>query len=790
MFWNSFKIAFRNALKNKWISLVNILGLSVGFASTIVLISWVTQECSFDSFLKNKENIFRLNLTGGDNKQVIKVCSSPQGVGPEALAVFPEVSNYVRIREQRRLLFKVGENLFYVDKGLVADSTFFTVFSYETKIGNLSQALNRRNLVVIDESLANKCFGNANAIGKHILIDNYDYSVSAVIKNVPENSHLQFQFITPILNQPESWHNNKWGSDNCTQYLVFKNEINIAEFEHKLNKMFYDKSAVFKEFQAKLSLQPLEKIHFSSGYLLEIAVKENIQNVYILITVAFLILLIACMNFTNMFISTSLKRTRSTGVKVTAGASRIFIIMEFLIEVLVFIIISFFIAVITLKLTLPIFNYLFDIHVVIHSLSYKFLLISASLILLTLILAGIFPGFYITRFNPSMVLKSGVNVLGGKKVSLQSGLVSFQFIIAIILIISVIAIRKQVVFLKTKQLGFDTENMIYINTTGEFSNPQNIKRLKNELKKNPNIVGIASQSCLPTMIESGGYVRTKEKPDDKIHGEMINISEDYFNVMKIQFVEGGQDFSNINDSIPWCIINETAAKQLGLIPPYVGQSIFSFNDDKFLTLTGVIKDINTKSLDQSVKPCLYTKANNYYGNGIILFRLAGNYESAIADIKEYCAKNNSNFPFEYQFLDQTYDNLYKNEMRIQKLLSWFAILSIVLTAMGLLAMAFFIIESKTKEIGIRKINGARISEVSTMLYKIFLKWVTIAFVIATPIAWYAMHRWLENFAYKTKLSWWIFALAGLLALGIALLTVSWQSWRAARRNPVEALRYE
>jgi len=282
----------------------------------------------------------------------------------------------------------------------------------------------------------------------------------------------------------------------------------------------------------------------------------------------------------------------------------------------------------------------------------------------------------------------------------------------------------------------------------------------------------------------------KEAPDKKVHGEMVDISENYFDVMKIQFVEGSHNFNYSTDTITSCIINEAAAKQLNLKPPYTGQMVFCYNANAYLTITGVVKDVYSKSLNQDVMPCLYTKSGNYENDGVILFRINGNYESAISAIKDYWNKTNSSFPFEYNFLDEVYDGLYKNEISTQKLLSWFTILSIILTCMGLLAITYFITESRTKEIGVRKINGANTAEVLSMLNMDIVKWIAIAYIIATPVAYYTMNKWLQNFAFKTELSWWIFMLAGLMVLGVALLTVSWQSWKAATRNPVEALRYE
>ena len=785
-----FKIAFRNIIKNRNISLVNILGLGVGFASTIILLSWVSNELSFDRFFNNKENIYRVNFGGEVNGVSTKACSSPQGVGPEALSVFPEVANFTRIRELVRKPFKIENNQFYVEKGLSADSTFFSVFSYQAKSGDLSKSLNRKDVVVLDAYLAEKCFGNENPIGRSLDIDQHTYIVSAVIRNIPENSHLQFHYLTPVLNLPGDWQNNTWGSDNCTQYLVFKAKINMAEFEDKLTQMLYNKTNIWKEYKVKLSLQPLNEIHFSTGYLLENAVKGNLQNVNMLSIVALLILLIACTNFTNMFISASFQRIKSTGIKITSGASRLTIIREFSTEVLCYVLFAYILSLGFVKLVIPVFNSLTKVHLQVNFFSYNFLLLSGSVIFFTMVIAGSFPGYYISRNKPGLVLKQGFKTLSGRKHNIQKSLVAMQFITAILLIISVIFIQKQVNFLRTKNLGFDKENIVFINTTGEFRNFQNISRLKENLIKNPDITEISTQNSLPTVFENGGFMYTANNPNHKIHGEQISIGEGYFDMMKIQFIEGGQDFDYSNNRIECCVINETAAKQLNLIPPFSGQSIFNVNENKYLTIKGVIKDINTKSLSLKISPCLYTKATYFNDNGIIIFRMARINSEVLASIKNYCTKNNPSIPFEYHFLNQTYDELYLNEARTQKIFQWFTLLSILISGLGLYAMVQFITETRTKEIGIRKVNGARVIEILTMLNAGFIKWVLIAFVIACPIAYYAMHQWLQNFAYKTELSWWVFAMAGLVAVAIAVLTVSWQSWRAATRNPVEALRYE
>jgi len=547
---------------------------------------------------------------------------------------------------------------------------------------------------------------------------------------------------------------------------------------------------MWKEFGITLGIQPLSEVYFSTGFDFEVAKKGNKRNVYILVSVAFLILLIATLNFINIFISTSLKRTKSFGVKMALGASKSILIQEFLVEVLVCIMLGFIVSFGLVKIALPVFNNLLATSLEIDILSLHFLAISIPILIVTLLLSGFLPAYFITRFNPVLILKAGYLGLTGNKNTFQRTLVILQFVIAILLISSILIIQKQVKFLNSKELGFNKEHIIYINTTDAFSKKQNIERLESQLLKNPNISSISTRSCLPTKLDNGGFMFSKENPDNKIHGERVTIGKDYFDLMQIKFVEGENGFEYSNNTYDKCIINNIAAEQLNLVPPFIGQYVFDDNENKFLSISGVIENVNTKSLYSKAEPCLYTKPDGYSDVGVILFKLNGDYNRGINAIKDYCMNNNSEIPFEYHFLDQTYDKLYQDEVRTQKILTWFSFISIFLTCLGLLSMVHFVTQNKTKEIGIRKVNGATVFEIIKMLNKDFVKWVAIAFIIATPIAYYAMNSWLENFAYKITLSWWIFAISGLMALLIAIITVSGQTFKAARRNPVESLRDE
>jgi len=356
MFWYHVKIAFRNILQNKALGAFNVLGLSIGLAGTLLIMSWVSLELNFDSFFEKKDRIYRIEISSGTGANALRSCSSQQGLGPEALEKYPEVQEFARIREKLRTPFDAGENLFFVDKGLAADSSFFSVFSYEKKYGDPTKALRMRNSVVIDEYLAAKCFGKGNPVGKSLKIDGELYTVDAVIENVPPNSHLQFHFVTPTLNEPDYWHSNKWGSDNCVQYLVVNGSIDKNVLAQKLTSMLFEHAPMWKEYKVKLQLMPLKDLHFSQGYILEFAKKGDKRNVVLLLSVAILILFIACVNFANMFISASLKRIRSMGVKMVSGAKRKEVVQELLIEIFIYAGLSLMLAIIWVEAALPFFS--------------------------------------------------------------------------------------------------------------------------------------------------------------------------------------------------------------------------------------------------------------------------------------------------------------------------------------------------------------------------------------------------------------------------------------------------
>ena len=783
------KTAFRNAIQNKFVSLINIVGLGVGLTCVILLVSWITNEISYDKFLKDSDKIYRVTLEGNISGEYIKSAQCPSGVGPEIALISPAIDNYTRLVNYPGKLIKTDNDHMFREDGYAADSTIFDIFSYEAVAGNLSTCLNTRDEIVIDEYLAGKFFGKVNPVGESLTIDNHKYTVSAVIKNIPPNSHIQFHFLISTLNL-SWWKKGDWEGDNTITYLKLNKSASVQDIDSKITNLVYEKNTFWKDLNIDFRLQPILDIHFSNDFKFDYAKKGSKKKVYALVFIALLILIIACINFTNLFISTALKRKKAIGIKITNGALKSHIIREYFIEVFLYVLLAFNVSIILYKLLFPYFNSLSGQQTGVNLLSLKFLVISFLLILFTLILSGTFPGLYLSKFKPAVILKNNTR-LRHNKVNLQQVLVIAQFIIAIVLIFAVILITKQLNYMQTKDLGFDKENIVYIHTYGKLKDKKEQAFLKSRLLKDPNILSIAYRGSVPTEWQNGRPLA--KNPDNKniVAMEHIFVDSNYFALMKMKFIEGGDGFNDSNDSLNYCVLNKCAVDKLGIKPPYVEKVVYSpVENNRPLIIKGVVQNVNSKALTQQVDPCFYEKPKWISDDGILLFKINKNYTAAINSIKLFCEEENPGYPFEYRFLDKTYDNLYKTEIDTQKIIGWFSLIAIILTILGLLALVFFITEKRIKEIGIRKANGATTGEIMLMLSKSFTGWILIAFVIACPIAYFTMQKWLQNFAYRTSISWWLFLVAGVVALVVALLTVSYQSYRTASKNPVESLRYE
>ena len=795
MFSNNLKIAIRNLLKNKTFSFINAFGLSIGITCTILILLWVQDEVNFDKFHKNGNQIHRVVQEDKDGKN----SRTPALLAPEITAKVPEIISFTRIFKLPNVIFQEEKNIFHEENGIVVDPQFFTIFNFPMIQGNPETALSAPTNVIITETLAKKYFGNNDPINKTINIDGKNASiVTGVIKDIPKNSHLRFDFVLPfcLLEAIMPSDVNNWGAFNYTTYLLLAPSANIAATNQKINQIAQDKlPSQLLTFWNKFELQPLSQIHLSANisnhhFLGDFTVVEDRNTVYIFSCIGLFILLLACINFMNLSIAQSGKRIREIGLKKVMGSSRNQLRKQFIGEFFVISLIALTVAIVVVNLLLPWFNQISGKTLVVDHPSNIFFYL--AILLFTTLLAGFYPAFSLSSHNPVNTLKG--QVLGAINASkLRSSLVIFQFSVAIILVASTFIVYRQLHFIQDKNLGFQKENIVYATIPGNAAG--RYKTMKEELLKNPNILAVSAKDCLPTTTLRNlvDFYWDDKKPGQEVMMELTGIDYQYFEELNIELL-AGRSFSEAfpADASNAFILNEEAVKQTGLESP-IGKKFASWN--KSGIIVGIIKNTNFKSLHEKPNPQVYHIMNNIREEagltGVMLIKLNGAKQAETLSFIEKTWKSlNSDAPFDIHFLDQTYDQLYSSERRINLIFGYFSILAILIACLGLFGLALYSADQRRKEIGIRKVNGAKVSEILSMLNKDFVKWVAIAYVIATPIAYYAMNKWLQNFAYKTELSWWIFALAGLLALCIALVTVSFQSWKAATKNPVNSLRYE
>jgi len=773
----------RSASRNKGATLLSVTAMALGLTIALLIGFWSINEFNFDRFHENGDRIYRICRQGIINNEPTILGSDFGPVAPTAIDRFPEIEETCRAVKIERDLVRIGVETFYLKDIVVVDPNFFKFFSFPLETGDRATCLDSPDKMVINQQLANQYFKDKNPVGQMISFYGKDYQVSAVMKNVPENSHLKFNLLVSIPSIPYM-RDCKWGqSDNFLAYFRLKEGSNTESLAQRISDMTYEFFPVYKQFKITHFFQPLYDIHFSPGFRFDYVVTNDRRIVFIFISLASLILLIACFNFINIFISTSFLRAKSIGIKKINGSSRRSLFFASYFETAVHVVLSALIAIVLSVCLLPSFNQLANANLELSALDPKFLLYILVLLIFTILLAGTFPVLYILNFNPEEILR---NRFKGQGITFfQRVLVVSQFVASIILICSSLAIKKQIYFIQNKELGFDKEQIIYLQAMGFASN---YNAVRDELLGNPNIVDVTVKSCLPTDWNNGNPIALVDDPTRECLMENCEVSFNYTEMMKIPLVEGKNPFDAETRNNNECMVNESGAQALGLINP-VGVQIKT-SDNSILTIAGVLKNVNTKSLHLQVDPQIYRLANRIQGFYFLMIKTTGNRESCVETIGAVWKKYNPQIPFEYHFLDDVYNDLYNTEKVASKIISLGMWVALFLAFIGLFSISHYAIERRVKEVGIRKVNGAKVSEVLILLNRDFVKWVLFAFAIATPIAYYAMNRWLQNFAYKTELSWWIFALAGLLALGIALLTVSWQSWKAATRNPVESLRYE
>ena len=791
------KLALRNLMRQKVGSLINIFGLSIGIAACLIIVLFVQNEISFDTHNKNYQSIYRLLEI--DNP--VRYPDHPVVFHSVLKENIPELHNgTILYYYDKETDFFSYENSKYVFKNVAfTNQEFFNIFTVNFIEGSKGNALNAPNKVVLSRTTAKKIFGSENPIGKILHYENrYDYEVAGVFEDLPASSHFKADLFAAIESKNElnpSMMNSWYNSGSSFYYFLPKN-TNIPVLESKINAL-YAKHRPEDYDESKFQLQPLSEIHlYSSDTSWDSAIKGDIQIVIAFILIAIIILAIAGFNYINLSSALFEKRNRNIGIQRVMGANVKTIFVSILTESTILVLCCGIAAIIVSVICLPEFNRLMDTALVFTFSNKVLLYVFVTLIAFTILSSSIYQAWRRTQLNPikSISRQNSLKLRGKKQSTLKS---SQPFIIAqlaasIILIIGVISIYKQTSLLLDSKLGFNKSQLITIKNPMDGNVHARFKLLKEELSQIPQVTGVSGTWNVPgEYINNYNDVIVKGSNGAKRAGfGQLPIDLDFFNVIEPIFLLGRNFDPSKSTENNKVIINKKGVEMLGLSNP-IGQIVKNgFNGNKNdLEIIGVIDNIQYRSLKEEIQPAIYYQSP--MGLNKVMVRLSpGNISETMNKVKDVWNNVEKDLPFEFAFVDKMVEANYQKELQARTILLIMAILAISISMCGIFGLSVFIAQNRTKEIGIRKVNGAKVTEILSMLNRYFIKWVAISFVIATPIAYYAMNKWLENFAYKTTLSWWIFALAGLLALGIALLTVSWQSWKAATRNPVEALRYE
>ena len=784
MLKNYLKIAYANLIQSRVYSLISISSLSIGLAVCILLLLYVAHELSYDRYHEKSDNIYRLC-------QEVHPYQAP-GTAKYLADNLPEIKSFARILPRDNILVKVDNQIFKEDMVAWVDADLFEVFSFEFIQGSAANSLQQPGTAVLTEETARKYFGDENPIGKIFKVSSeYDYTVVGVIKDIPQNSHFTFDLFLTLADGnrmfSENWMDN-WGWWNFLVYFEMSDLFSRPDLEAKITELMKSYNVTDAPV-TQFTVQNIKDIHlYSSHFLGDIQPQNSITYVLIFSAIGLLILLIACFNYINLLTANATTRVTEIGVRKTFGASRTQLAMQYVSESMIVFFISFCISLILVRLSLPLFNELSGKELSFYFLSNVNILISLLGMMIVLgVLAGWYPAFVLSSYSPVKVMKSSKSGFGSG-FQIRKILVGAQFTIVIVLIACATVMLRQISFLQKKDLGFEKEAVL--TSIFDFGDEAKYNSLKQALLSESFVSAVSVASRIPSgSLSNEGRVRLEGQADG-IAISYVHVTFDYFETLGIEPVQGRLFSNEFNtDATDAVILNEAAVKSIGIEGDPIGQTLKCNWPKSDRKIVGIIDDIYFESLYSKVKPVVYVIDYSMAYHLIVKVKpsdLAGSKNA----ITEVCQSIYPDEVIEFTFLDQILEQRYEKDSKTFQLMGFFAVLAIFLACMGLLGVASFMMASRTKEIGIRKVNGATIPEIMQMLNISFVKWMVIAFIVATPVAYYGMNKWLESFAYKTVLSWWIFAFAGFISLVIVLLTVSGLSYSTARRNPVEALRYE
>ena len=790
MFRNYVHTALRNLLRNPVYALINIFGLSIGIACSLLIMIFIKHEISYDKFHEKRDHLYRMifELKSPDFEITSPQMTAP--VTPDLAEEFPEVNHTTRITAYRQGFFNYHNIAYKAENVLYADSSFFEMFSYNLLLGNPETVLKEPFSLVLNEEMANHIFGDENPVGKIVRWNNRDdLVITGVVKSVPVNSHLQLTSLISFssLYEDKRLHMDWNGGMQYYHYIELKPGVSVKSVEAKLPDFMYQHiNYLYEQYNSSInaSLQPVRDIHLKSGYAGEIGIVGSLSGIYIYSAIALFILFIACINFMNLTTAKSTRRAREVGMRKVVGAARNSLVAQFLGESVIMSLIGLILALVIIEVLLPEFRNMVNRELELYQLKNLDLIIGIPIFIIVVgILAGSYPAFYMSAFKPVNVLKG---IFSGQKGStgFRNILVLIQFAVSLVLIICTLVIYTQLRYIKSKDVGYQKENILVLQFTSEgFKNKYEI--LKANLKNIPGILSSSATSEIPGRgFTSNGY--QPEGYDQFLMFNAVDVDYDYVQTMGLQVLQGrafSQEFPSDKGAY---MINETLAKELNWENP-LEKTIFRGGEHQVI---GVVKDFHFASLHQEISPLIFHMAP-YLGYDFLMVRINTEHlNNLIGNIKHAWQQIDPNEPFEYFFLDDVFNEMYRAEKKMSTILLYVAITAVIIACMGLFGLTLYSTEQRIREIGVRKVFGSTVTRVVFLLTGNFTRWVLLANILAWPVAYLIIRKYMQIYAYRINLPIWIFFLTAFAAYLIALFTISFQSIKAGTTNPAEALRYE
>jgi putative ABC transport system permease protein len=786
-------IVWRNLIRKRTVSLINILGLSIGIASSILIFLWANDELNFDKFHNNLKYIYRVYSTERTSTGTYSQLAVQAPLGKALEEKYPEIKSSCRFIILDKLVLTNEQREFWEKRIALTDPSFFEIFTFPFVKGDSKTAMENINSIVLTQKMADKYFPDSDPIGKVISIQNYPLTVTGIIKDIPNGSSFQFDFIIPFGFLKKLWEkpnlDQNWESSRFYTYILLNKNVNVSLLEKRLMP-FYKENLDWKDMT--LHIQSFKEVYLNpieeGGYNLS----GSKRTVYLFSFIAIFILIIVSINFINLYTANSFNRAKEIGIKKCIGSGKLFLISQFFLETTIIVLIAFILAMAIVYIVLPIFNGFTNKEMIINMSDYRVVTGFIFILLLISILAGFYPAFYLSALKPEKVLKGNFFRRDGK-FSFRKILIVFQFFITLSLLIITVVAYKQMAFIKNRDLGFSKDYTINLT----INDDKNYQEFKKELLKNPVIESVTATNYFKTddVSNTDCFWFEGQQENSQFNLSIQQVDFDYFKTFDVKIIEG-RDFSrDMNtDATSAYILNKRAIEVMGINKP-IGKTFNLCGAEG--TIIGIIDNANFMSLKIGLDPRLYMikRSDASFKNVLVKLNVDRSGRKAnISDIIGIISNVWRNFyketPFEYQFVDQIYDGIYKTDQRNNKVFVFFTILAIVVSCLGLSGLTLLSAQQRTKEISIRKVHGATLPDIITMLNISYIKLIAIAFLFSIPFACYTSHKLLQSFAFRTNISWWIFLLAGMTVVLIAVITVSYQSWSIAKTNPAERLKHE